>query len=105
MIAAMMEADRLRRPSCPDAEELTRLFPCLVDCVGPLWSETQTGSWSDGGALTFADRAVAAFEATPFERRNLSSQPMTQLLQVKALTSRRLGLSVLHCSGVSWVIS
>jgi hypothetical protein len=65
-------------------DELSGPLTCTVDRAGSLWSDTELALGQADDALVFADRAVAAFEATPEDRRNRGSERMTRLQQVKA---------------------
>jgi hypothetical protein len=65
-------------------DELSGPFTPTLDRAGSLWSDAQLAIGEAGEALTFADRAVARFEATPAEARNLGSERMARLQQVKA---------------------
>jgi hypothetical protein len=65
-------------------DELSGPLICTVDRVGSLWSDTQLAMGEADQALGFAERAVAQFEEKPAETRNLGSERMTRLLQVKA---------------------
>ncbi|WP_285741522.1 hypothetical protein [Lentzea sp. NBRC 105346] len=46
-------------------DELAGPFSCSVDRAGSLWADARLALGETDEALAFADRAVAAFEATP----------------------------------------
>lgn len=73
-------ADRLTRAD----DELSGPFTCSLDRAGSLWADTRLSLGEADEALAYADRAVAAFEGTPAHLRNLGSERMTRLVQVKA---------------------
>ena len=81
---ALQRAQRAADAALRAEDELAGPFTCPVDRAGSLWSDTELTLGQADEALAFADRAVAAFEATPEDRRNLGSERMTRLLQVKA---------------------
>lgn len=87
-------AEALRRAQ-DAADQLTRVedelagpFTCSVDRAGSLWADARLALGEADEALAFADRAVATFEATPAHLRNLGSERMTRLVQVKAHLAR-----------------
>jgi len=65
-------------------DELSGPFTCTIDRAGSLWSDTRLALGAADEALAFADRAVARFEATPSEARNVGSERMSRIQQVKA---------------------
>ncbi|WP_090063708.1 hypothetical protein [Lentzea flaviverrucosa] len=65
-------------------DELAGPFTCSLDRAGSLWADTRLSLGEADEALAYADRAVAAFEATPVHLRNLGSERMTRLVQTKA---------------------
>lgn len=65
-------------------DELAGPFTCTVDRAGSLWSDTHLALGAADHALDHANRAIARFEATPADQRNLGSERMTRLQQVKA---------------------
>ncbi|MFD0200710.1 MULTISPECIES: hypothetical protein [Saccharothrix] len=81
---ALRRAQRVADIDARAEDELGGPLTCSVDRAGSLWSDTELALGRADDALTFADRAVAEFEATPEERRNRGSERMTRLQQVKA---------------------
>ncbi|WP_154814456.1 hypothetical protein [Actinophytocola xinjiangensis] len=79
---------RRARDSADSAEraedELAGPFTCTVNRAGSLWSDTHLELGAADDALDYANRAVATFEETPADQRNLGSERMTRLQQVKA---------------------
>ncbi|GAB2865344.1 hypothetical protein [Lentzea nigeriaca] len=65
-------------------DELTGPFTCTVGRAGSLWADAHLALGNTEEALSYADRAVATFEATPAALRNFGSERMTRLVQVKA---------------------
>ncbi len=55
-------------------DELAGPFTCSVDRAGGFWSDVYLTLGQPADALTEADRAVAAFERAPTERRNPGSE-------------------------------
>lgn len=82
--AALIQAQRVADTAQRAEDELAGPFTCKVDRAGLLWSDTQLALGEADHALDFANHAVAAFEATPPDQRNLGSERMTRLQQVKA---------------------
>jgi hypothetical protein len=82
--AALRRAQRIGETAQRAEDELSGPLTCSVDRAGSLWSDTELALGQADDALVFADRAVAAFEATPEDRRNRGSERMTRLQQVKA---------------------
>ncbi|MGM1060650.1 hypothetical protein [Saccharothrix sp. Mg75] len=64
--------------------ELSGPLTCSLERAGSLWSDTDLMLGRADGALAYADRAVAEFEAAPDERRNRGSERMTRIQQAKA---------------------
>jgi transcriptional regulator with XRE-family HTH domain len=81
---ALRRAQSIAETSARAEDELAGPLTCSADRAGSLWSDTELAMGRADDALAFADRAVAEFEATPQERRNLGSERMTRLQQVKA---------------------
>jgi hypothetical protein len=81
---ALRNAQRVAESVQRAEDELSGPFTCSTDRAGSLWSDAHLALGSADKALAFADRAVATFEATPADQRNLGSERMTRLLQVKA---------------------
>ncbi|MQA16626.1 MAG: hypothetical protein GEV09_21585 [Pseudonocardiaceae bacterium] len=65
-------------------DELSGPFTCSADRAAGLWSDLQLALGTPAVALVAADRAVSAFEATPDSGRNLGSERMVRLQQVRA---------------------
>lgn len=66
-------------------DELAGPFTCSVGrAAGGFWSDVHLALGEPPDALSEADRAVAAFERTPAERRNHGSERMARLQQVRA---------------------
>lgn len=82
--AALREAQRVAESAQLAEDELSGPFTCSTDRAGSLWSDTHLALGNANEALAFADRAVATFEATPADRRNLGSERMTRMIQVNA---------------------
>jgi hypothetical protein len=82
--AALRRAQDIAETAERDADELSGPFTCSTDRAGSLWSDTRLALGAAGEALAFADRAVARFEAAPAEARNVGSERMARLQQVKA---------------------
>lgn len=81
--AALRHAHRIAESSA-STDELSGPFTCTLDRAGSLWSDTELVLGAADKALVAATDAVAAFEATPAERRNWGSERMTRIQQVKA---------------------
>jgi transcriptional regulator with XRE-family HTH domain len=64
-------------------DELAGPFTCSPARAGGLWSEVYLALSQPADALAEADRAVAAFEQTPAERRNVGSERMARTKQVR----------------------
>ncbi len=82
--AALRRAQRIGETTQHVEDELSGPLTCSVERAGSLWSDTELALGQADDALMFADRAVAAFEATPEDRRNRGSERITRLQQVKA---------------------
>jgi hypothetical protein len=82
--SALRRAQRVAETTVRGQDEMAGPLTCTVDRAGSLWSDTELALGQAEDALRLADRAVAAFEATPEERRNRGSERMTRLQQVKA---------------------
>jgi transcriptional regulator with XRE-family HTH domain len=65
-------------------DELAGPFTCSVDRAGGFWSDVYLALVQPAEALTEADRAVAAFEQAPVQRRNPGSERMARIQQVRA---------------------
>jgi DNA-binding XRE family transcriptional regulator len=65
-------------------DDLAGPFTCSVDRAGGFLSDAELALGRPADALAIADRAVAAFESTPDDRRNLGSERMVRLRQVQA---------------------
>ncbi|MEO6086604.1 MAG: hypothetical protein ABIQ18_26165 [Umezawaea sp.] len=85
MTAAMSTADQV----APVADEPGGPFGCSLERARSVWSDAELALGIPAGALESADRAVAMFETTPAEQRNMGSERMARLLQV--LAHLRLG--------------
>lgn len=68
----------------PERDEMGGPFTCSLDRAGSLWSDTHLALGDADRALTLARQAVARFEATPRDRRNLGSERMVRIQVVKA---------------------
>ncbi len=82
--AALKRAVRAAEVVDQASDDLGGPFSCSVDRAGGFWSDTQVTLGQPAAALAIADRAVAASESTPDDRRNLGSERMVRLRQVKA---------------------
>ncbi|MFD9734630.1 hypothetical protein [Umezawaea sp. NPDC059074] len=82
--AALRRAQRAGETAQRVEDELAGPLTCSVERAGSLWSDTELVLGQADNALAFADRAVAAFEATPEDHRSRGSERMTRLQQVKA---------------------
>jgi hypothetical protein len=82
--SALRRAQQAGEAMARAEDELAGPFTCPLDRAGSLWSDTELALGAADEALAFADRAVAAFEATPEDRRNRGSERMVRLQQVKA---------------------
>ncbi|HWO60196.1 MAG TPA: hypothetical protein VNO31_09205 [Umezawaea sp.] len=80
LTAAKLAADRV----VPVADELAAPFSCSLDRARSVWSDAELALGDVADALDSADRAVAAFEATPVAQRNIGSERMARLLQATA---------------------
>lgn len=67
-----------------DTDEMAGPFTCSVDRAGGFWSDVHLSLDQPAAALTEADRAVAAFERAPAQRRNPGSERMARVQQVRA---------------------
>jgi hypothetical protein len=65
-------------------DELAGPFTCSVDRAGGFWSDVYLALGQPADALAEANRAVAAFERAPTERRNPGSERMARVQQVRA---------------------
>lgn len=81
---ALVRAQRRAETVRDDRDDLSGPFRCSVDRAGNLWSDVHLSLGAADQALDFANRAVATFEATPPDQRNIGSERMTRLQQVKA---------------------
>ncbi|WP_189223410.1 hypothetical protein [Saccharothrix coeruleofusca] len=81
---ALLRAQHVAETAAPAEDELAGPLTCSTDRAGSLWSDAELALGRADAALSFADRAVAAFEATAEQRRNRGSERMARLQQVKA---------------------
>jgi transcriptional regulator with XRE-family HTH domain len=65
-------------------DDLAGPFTCSADRAGGFWSDVYLALGQPSDALAEADRAVAAFERAPTERRNPGSERMARIQQVRA---------------------
>lgn len=68
----------------PVGDELAGPFTCSMDRAGGFWSDVHLALGQPANALIEADRAVAAFERAPRQQRNLGSERMARIQQVRA---------------------
>ena len=80
----LVHAQRAAETSDTTADELAGPFTCSAERAEGLWSDTQLCLGMPEVTLVHADRAVATFDATPGEARNVGSERMVRLQQVKA---------------------
>ena len=65
-------------------DELAGPFTCSMERAGGFWSDVYLALGQPADALAEANRAVAAFERAPAERRNPGSERMARVQQVRA---------------------
>ncbi|MGQ0773415.1 MAG: hypothetical protein ACT4NY_03200 [Pseudonocardiales bacterium] len=65
-------------------DELAGPFTCSADRAGGFWSDVHLALAQPTAALIEADRAVAACELAPTQRRNPGSERMARIQQVRA---------------------
>lgn len=65
-------------------DELAGPFTCSMDRAGGFWSDVHLTLAQPADALIEADRAVAAFERAPIQQRNVGSERMARIQQVRA---------------------
>ncbi|MGH3976086.1 MAG: hypothetical protein ACRDS9_22585, partial [Pseudonocardiaceae bacterium] len=86
--AALAQARDAADSAEPD-DEIGGPFTCSRDRAASLWSDTHLALGEPDDALRLAADAVAMFEATPADQRNLGSERMTRIQVVKAHLQRR----------------
>lgn len=82
--AALVRARDTAEVITQASDELAGPFTCSVDRAGGFWSDVYLALAQPTAALIEADRAVAVFERTPTPRRNLGSERMARVQQVRA---------------------
>ncbi|MEU5696728.1 helix-turn-helix transcriptional regulator [Actinosynnema sp. NPDC020468] len=81
---ALRQAQLLSETTGRNEDESEGPLTCSVGRAASLWSDTKLALGDAQEALNSANRAVALFEATAKDHRNLGSERMTRLQQVKA---------------------
>lgn len=81
---ALRQAQQLAENADTSSDELGGLFACSVDRASGFWSEAHLHVGAAHLALQQADEGIAAFEAQPVSRRNLSSERFVRLQRVRA---------------------
>lgn len=82
--AALTHAQRVAETAERVDGELEGPFTCPLDRAGSVWATAQLALGDTDAALTYANRSVSLFEATPATHRNLGSERMARMLQVEA---------------------